>query len=359
MASLEIKGISKSFGKLKALKDLTLSVADGEFLVLLGPTAAGKTTTLKTLTGLLKPDAGTVLMNGQDVTKLSAAERDVSLVFQTYALYPRKTVFENMAFPLEARRSDSAGIKARVEDIAKKLQIEALLSRKPAQLSGGQQQRVALGRAMVRNPHIFFMDEPLTNLDFALRVNMRAELKRQQRELRKTFFYVTNDQVEAMSLADRLAVLNKGVLQQVGTPEEVYENPANLFVARFVGSPKMNTLPCTYDEGLHKLIGDGWDLPLEGKGKLGQGRDLIFGIRAEDITLLPEASSGSSQAAIQAIEPLGDKTFVDVLLGKTMLKVRVPPSFKAEVGQAAWLEFDKERFHVFDAGSGQALGLRS
>lgn len=351
MASLEVTNLSKRFGNLQALDGVELSVKNGEFLVLLGPTAAGKTTTLKCLTGLIKPDSGLVKMDGADVAGLSPAERDVALVFQTYALYPRKTVFENMAFPLRARDMDGAATKTRVSEIASKLQIDTLLNRKPAQLSGGQQQRVALGRAMVRDPRVFFMDEPLTNLDFALRVEMRAELKRQQKELGKTFFYVTNDQVEAMSVADRIAVLNKGVLQQVDTPEVIYERPANLFVARFVGSPRMNTLPCHAVGG--ELVGEGWrfrpSVPLPDR----QG--LTFGIRPEDISLFLEPQTEAVVGEVQTVEPLGDRSFVDVAVAGLSLKMRVAASFEAAPGDRAWLRFDPERFHLFDKASAQRV----
>src|SRR5690606_17618683 len=225
MASLDIRNLSKYFGRFQALHDINLSIADGEFLILLGPTGAGKTTTLRCVAGLEKHE-GTLSMDGRPINTLTPAERDVAFVFQSYALYPRKTVLENMAFPLEARRWSKQQIEARVKEIARMLAIDSLLNRRPAELSGGQQQRVALGRAMVRQPHLFLMDEPLTNLDFMLRVEMRAELKRLQTELAATFFYVTNDQVEAMSMADRIAVLNEGVLQQIDTPENVYNHPA-------------------------------------------------------------------------------------------------------------------------------------
>src|SRR5688572_24886130 len=288
MATLEVSQLNKSFGRVKALQDVSLTVNDGEFLVLLGPTAAGKTTTLRCVAGLEKLDSGTIRLDQTVVNKFSPAERDIAFVFQTYALYPRKTAFENMAFPLQARAINAVQIRTRVEEIAQKLRITELLNRRPAQMSGGQQQRVALGRAMVRQPRLFLMDEPLTNLDFKLRVEMRAELKRLQRELAATFFYVTNDQVEAMSMADRFVVLNKGVVQQIDTPESIYDHPANLFVAQFVGSPRMNTLPCRFDPATNSLQGhDGaWHvapLPhqIERLRAAPNPQQLIFGIRAE------------------------------------------------------------------------------
>lgn len=359
MASLSAQQLSKRFGKLEVLKNINVSVDDGEFFVVLGPTAAGKTTTLKCLTGLLKPDGGSIKMDGADVGGLSPAERDVALVFQTYALYPRKTVFQNMAFPLQARAMSEADIKTRVESIAEKLQIKPYLTRKPAQLSGGQQQRVALGRAMVRDPQIFFMDEPLTNLDFKLRVEMRAELKRQQKELGKTFFYVTNDQVEAMSMADRIMVLNKGEVQQIGQPETIYEQPDNLFVARFVGNPRMNILECRVDSQTNHLVGDSWQLSLAGLEKRFNLKNLptqlSLGIRAEDLSLSTESSQGALEGKVFVTEPLGDRTLVDVHIGSSTLKVREEPDFTMAEGSRVYLTVDKDRTYLFDTKTGKTL----
>ena len=288
-------------------------------------------------------------MDGQVVNELSPAERDFAFVFQTYALYPRKTAFENMAFPLEARSMSKADIDKRVREVASLLRISELLNRRPAQMSGGQQQRVALGRAMVRQPRLFLMDEPLTNLDFKLRVEMRAELKRLQRELAASFFYVTNDQVEAMSMADRIAVLNKGVLQQIDTPENIYERPANLFVAQFVGSSRINLLPCQYQDGA--LVADEWSLPLTDaqKSSLVAGKSYILGLRSEDISIYRGAAEGRFPTEIYVIEPLGDRTYVDVQLGKTTLKVRADADFVGKSGETVYIQFDTDRIHLFDA----------
>ncbi len=363
MSSLQINNLSKSFGRLKALDDLSLSVADGEFLVLLGPTAAGKTTTLRCLAGLEKPENGTVIMDDEVIDKLSPAERDVALVFQTYALYPRKTVYENMAFPLKARDLSRSEIDTRITQIATKLRIDTLMARRPAQLSGGQQQRVALGRAMVRDPRIFLMDEPLTNLDFSLRVEMRAELKRLQKELKTTFFYVTNDQVEAMSMADRIAVLNKGVLQQVDAPEAIYDHPANLFVAQFIGSPMINTLHCQLDKDTRQLIGTDrqWHMPLSisQMDKLTHTTptaSLLFGIRSEDVEIVPNRQDETTLSGeVYVIEPLGDRTYVDVRVGGESIKVRAAPTYESHAGHLIWLQFNPDRFHVFDEATGRTL----
>jgi multiple sugar transport system ATP-binding protein len=358
MASLDIRNLSKHFGRFQALHDISLSIADGEFLILLGPTGAGKTTTLRCVAGLEKHE-GSLHMNGQPITALTPAERDVAFVFQSYALYPRKTVLENMAFPLEARRWSKQQIETRVKEIARMLAIDGLLNRRPAELSGGQQQRVALGRAMVRQPKLFLMDEPLTNLDFMLRVEMRAELKRLQTELAATFFYVTNDQVEAMSMADRIAVLNLGVLQQVDTPENVYNHPANLFVAGFVGSPRMNFLDCRLDDGARVLAGNGWQMPLSAEQMerlRGHTGALVMGIRPEDVELSAAAAGdGFLPAQVYVTEPLGDRTIVDMQVGQAAVKVKTEPEFAAASGDQLGLRFDPARMHVFDQTAGNAI----
>jgi multiple sugar transport system ATP-binding protein len=267
---------------------------------------------------------------------------------------------ENMAFPLEARQWRKDDIEQRVREIATMLEIGNLLERRPAALSGGQQQRVALGRAMVRQPHLFLMDEPLTNLDFVLRVEMRAELKRLQTELATTFFYVTNDQVEAMSMANRIAVLNEGVLQQVDTPENVYNHPANQFVAGFVGSPQMNFLPCRFDAGERQLVGDNWHVTLpydqlEQVSRQTKGKHLIFGIRPEDVALAPQADDDWLHSEVYVTEPLGDRTIVDMQLGTTTVKVKAAAEFEAVSGDPLAMRFDPEKYHLFDQTTGKAL----
>lgn len=354
MSDLHVENLSKSFGHVQALSGMDFHVNDGEFLVLLGPTAAGKTTTLRCVAGMEKLDNGTVYMDGELINDLSPAERDIAFVFQTYALYPRKTAYENMAFPLEARNMPKEEMDERIREVAELLQITELLHRRPGAMSGGQQQRVALGRAMVRQPRMFLMDEPLTNLDFKLRVEMRAELKRLQRELDTTFFYVTNDQVEAMSMADRIAVLNEGVLQQIDTPEEIYDHPANLFVAQFVGSPRLNTLKCSYEDGiLHTDDGHfGIHLQENQISELnGQSENLIFGVRSEDITIHHGARDNTIAGTVYVVEPLGDRTYVDVEIGNHILKVRTDADYEASTGDTVHLSFDIDRIHVFDADS--------
>lgn len=361
MSSLNISNLSKSFGRKQALKNVTLNVTDGEFVVLLGPTAAGKTTTLRCVAGLEKIDSGQIMLGNQDVSRLSPAERDVALVFQSYALYPRKSAYQNLAFPLQARGMNRANIDARVKQVASLLRITELLNRRPAQMSGGQQQRVALGRAMVRQPRLFLMDEPLTNLDFKLRVEMRTELKRLQAELAATFFYVTNDQVEAMSMADRIIVLNEGVVQQIDTPEQIYNQPGNLFVAQFVGSPRMNTLTCRYDVATRRLWSttNAWSLtPTIAQAKaLDQATDpenLVFGCRAEDIRFMP-IGDGEAEGVVYVLEPLGDRTFVDVHIADETVRVRTDPATDLQKDDIVSLQFDTDRIHVFDAASGATI----
>jgi multiple sugar transport system ATP-binding protein len=362
MAGIRITGLTKRFGNVTAVRDLDLDIADREFLVLLGPSGAGKTTTLRCVAGVEKPDAGEILFDGQPVDRASPAERDVAMVFQTYALYPRKTVFENIAFPLEARRIPRPQIEAAVHKTAEKLHITHLLGRRPAQLSGGEQQRVALGRAMVRQPRAFLMDEPLTNLDFKLRVEMRSELKRIHSELNTTLFYVTNDQTEAMSLADRIAVLNAGTLQQVGTPEEVYDHPTNRFVAGFIGSTRMNFLPCVLHHEIPALGGpDGaWRLPIPDRlrdsiRERSDAERFLLGIRPEDIALMTQPAADLIEADVYVVEPLGDRTIFDLRVGTQAVKVRTAPTFDAPVGSRIWMRVDTARIHLFDPRTDRAI----
>lgn len=354
MSNLKVENLSKSFGHVQALSGMDFHVNDGEFMVLLGPTAAGKTTTLRCVAGMEKLDNGTVMMDGEVINDLSPAERDIAFVFQTYALYPRKTAYENMAFPLQARNMPKDAMDERIREVAELLQITELLHRRPGAMSGGQQQRVALGRAMVRQPRMFLMDEPLTNLDFKLRVEMRAELKRLQRELDTTFFYVTNDQVEAMSMADRIAVLNEGVLQQIDTPEQIYDHPANLFVAQFVGNPRINTLKCSYEDGMLRIDNGEFGIrikPDQVKELNEQSQKLIFGVRSEDISIQQSAGEDTIAGTVYVVEPLGDRTYVDVEIGDHILKVRVDADYEAATGDTVHLSFDIDRIHVFDADS--------
>lgn len=360
MARISIQHLSKTFGKIRAVRDLSLDLADREFLVLLGPSGAGKTTTLRCVAGLEIPDSGQVWFEDKPMDGVNPAERDIAFVFQTYALYPRQTVYQNIASPLIARKASKSEIDTRVRQAASKLHIERLLERKPHQLSGGEQQRVALGRAMVRDPRAFLMDEPLTNLDFKLRVEMRAELRHLHSDLATTFFYVTNDQIEALSMADRIAVLNQGVLQQIGTPEQVYDNPVNRFVASFIGSPTMNFMPGSFSNGASPNIGGvGWALPLSGalKAKLENAPtgDVILGVRPEDLAIKTEATPEAWKAKVFVVEPLGDRNIFDVQVGNQSLRIKAPPTLMAETGTDVWVEVNRDRIHLFDPKTDTSL----
>jgi multiple sugar transport system ATP-binding protein len=361
MSHLKLENITKQFGSLVALDKINLEVRDQEFMVLLGPTGAGKTTTLRCVGGLEKPDQGLVYLDEEIINDVSPAERDMALVFQNYALYPRKTVYENISFPLEARKYSKAQIKESILRVTHLLRIDHLHDRLPKQLSGGEQQRVALARAMVRQPRLFLMDEPLTNLDFKLRTQMRGELKRIQKELAATFFYVTNDQIEALSLGDRVAVLHKGKLQQIGPPQEVYENPTNLFVAGFIGSAPMNFLDCSYDTNSKDLVGrDGvWRLSLnEGKNQaiLANGNidRLVLGVRPEDIAI-SKSGDGDLTGKVYIAEPLGDRIIYDIQLGQNKIKIKTPPTSMVDLGNQVKLEVNVDRVHIFDKVSSIAI----
>ncbi|MDA0173834.1 ABC transporter ATP-binding protein [Solirubrobacter taibaiensis] len=353
-SAIVAEGISKSFGEVEALKNLQLDIPEGSFFVLLGPSGAGKTTTLRVLAGLETPDVGNVLLNGINATKATPAERDLAMVFQSYALYPKQTAAQNIASPLRARKLPKSEIDAQLKRVSELLHIEELLNRYPAQMSGGQMQRIALGRALVREPRAFLMDEPLTNLDLKLRVEMRTELTRIHRSLGSTFLYVTNDQVEAMSMANQVAVLREGTVQQVGAPTEIYDRPANRWVASFVGSPRMNLLHCTANG---RIEGEGWSLPNPGFGVEGDHKAL-FGVRSEDLSLDVRDEATSLAGKVYAVEPLGDRTLVDVEVGGQRVIIKAPPTATYKVGEQVRAAVDMERVHLFDAESEQAIARR-
>jgi multiple sugar transport system ATP-binding protein len=355
MGAIRAEGLRKAFGDVQALAGVSLDVAAGAFFVVLGPSGAGKTTTLRAIAGLERLDAGSVHLDGLDATRATPAARDLAMVFQSYALYPKKTAFDNIASPLRARRLGRDEIGERVRRVADLLHITRLLERRPAQLSGGEQQRVALARALVREPRAFLMDEPLTNLDLKLRVEMRTELTRIHRSLGGTFLYVTNDQVEAMSMADQVAVLREGRVQQTGTPREVYERPVNRWVAGFVGSPRINLLACRAEGD--RLVGDGgWTLPRPSWAAVNGSRPLLLGLRAEDLSLERRDEAASLSGALYAIEPLGDRTLVDVQVGEAVVKVKARPSAAGAPGEPLAVAVDLERAHLFDADTGEAVG---
>ncbi|MGC4026868.1 MAG: ABC transporter ATP-binding protein [Mesorhizobium sp.] len=355
MAHIELRNITKTFGSHTALKKLNLEIEDGQFFVLLGETGAGKTTTLRLVAGLEKPTSGQILIDGVDVGDWGAAERDVALVLQQYSLYPRYTVRENLEFPLKSkiRRVPDDEIKERVARAAKTLRIEHLLERKTDRLSGGEMQRVSIGRAIVRKPRVFLMDEPLSALDAKLRESLRTELKDLQRRLGATFLFVTHDQIEAMSMGDRVGVLNHGHLVQTGTPKEIYDNPRDTFVASFVGSPPMNLIEGSLVGGRAVISAKTFELPYEGLVKSqADNRPLTFGIRPEDVVL----ESGAPVAAkVHDVENHGVEKIVTLRIDDTMLRATVPASTNVEIEQDVRFAWNPRKVALFDRNSGVSL----
>ena len=362
MAEVRLTDVVKTYGRYLAVDRVSLTIADGEFVALVGPSGCGKTTTLNLVAGLIELTAGEIRIGDRLVNDLDPKDRDVAMVFQNYALYPNKTVYKNLAFPLKMRKTPKAEIDRRVREAAKVLDIGHLLERRPRELSGGQQQRVALGRALVRDPKVFLMDEPLSNLDAKLRVQMRAELKRFHQDLRATVIYVTHDQLEAVTMADRMAVMDGGVLQQYDRPERVFENPVNLFVAGFVGSPAMNFLKARVagDATGAALEGaDGWRVALSRRNArralAASSPEVVIGARHSTLRLSPEAAAGAIPGQVYTVEPTGDVTYVHVRLGTDTVVVSVPPHARLAPNQPIWLAFDQEKMHLFDAATGHAL----
>ena len=372
MAEVTFEGVGKVFpGGTVAVEDLSLHIAEGEFLILVGPSGCGKSTALRMVAGLEQISAGVIRIDGRVVNDVAPKDRDIAMVFQNYALYPHMTVAKNLAFGLRQHKTPSEQIATRVKDVSDMLGLQDLLQRRPGQLSGGQRQRVAMGRALVREPKAFLLDEPLSNLDAKLRVQMRAELKRLHRVLAITTLYVTHDQVEAMTLGDRIAVMNAGRLQQVGVPQEVYDHPDNVFVAGFIGSPPMNLLVGNA-RGATVTAGD---LVFERPG-LRDG-DVIVGVRPESLRLVTESDTGPGFAVtVQVVEPLGDEVLVHgsvlaqgaglrtdpdaVLLadpGSTgaPVTIRLEPQVRPEPGRTIHLAVAPQAIHLFDAASGDAL----
>jgi len=361
MVDVILEHLTKYYGKVRAIEDINLHIKDKEFLVLLGPSGCGKTTTLRCIAGLETPTSGNIYMGGKLVNDVPTKDRNIAMVFQSWALYPHMTVFDNIAFPLKMRKYPKDEIRRRVKEVAELLQISELLDRKPGELSGGQQQRVALGRAIVREPNVFLMDEPLSNLDAKLRVYMRAELKALQRRLGVTTIYVTHDQVEAMTMSDRIALLNDGLLQQVGTAEEIYSRPANLFVAGFIGSPPMNFVDGSFVEKYPEkaYIDTGFFMldvsEFKEIKKNATSSELVIGIRPEHITLSREPAEGAIKAKVYVIEPLGRKVIVNLQVGDTIFKVEEDPKFKSEPGEEVWMIFNRDKLYIFDKKTGKTI----
>ena len=362
-APVSFEHVGKRFGNVTAVDDLSLDVDNGEMLVLLGPSGCGKTTSLRMLAGLESITSGDIRIGDTIVNSLPPRARDIAMVFQSYALYSHLTVYENLAYPLRVRKLLKAEIDRRVRDVAQVVQIEELLARKPRELSGGQRQRVALGRAIIRRPAVFLMDEPLSNLDAKLRLHTRGELKRFQRELATTTIYVTHDQAEAMTLADRVAIMDRGVLQQVGPPKAVYAKPASVFVAGFLGSPPMNLLNAwaTSVAGSPGLEIAGTAIPATGRLTAGltvlpgNQSEVILGIRPEETLIRREPGSESIPGEVFVVEDLGNERLITLDLGGQFIVARVPSDYPAEMGERLWFGFDPERAHLFDPVTGRRL----
>jgi multiple sugar transport system ATP-binding protein len=367
MATLELRNVNKTYGSglPDTLKDIQLSIKDGEFLILVGPSGCGKSTLMNCIAGLEHISGGAILIDDQDVSGMSPKDRDIAMVFQSYALYPTMSVRENIEFGLKIRKMPQAPIDEEVARVAKLLQIEHLLARKPAQLSGGQQQRVAMGRALARRPKIYLFDEPLSNLDAKLRVEMRTEMKLRHQRLKTTTVYVTHDQIEAMTLGDKVAVMKDGIIQQFGTPQQIYNDPANQFVASFIGSPPMNFIPARLarQEGrLLALLDSGQarcELPLGLASDELDGREIILGIRPEQIALGAGEGNGlpGIRADVQVTEPTGPDLLVFVTLNQTKVCCRLAPDVACRVGDSLNLQFDPARVLLFDAASGERLDV--
>ena len=344
-----LDSVSKSFGNVKVLQELSLEVQEGEFLVLLGASGSGKSTALRMIAGLETVSAGRISISGRDVTDELPKNRDVAMVFQSYALYPHKTVAENIGYPLKIRRMNRTDIESQVREVAAQVRIDELLERYPRALSGGQRQRVALARAMVRRPSVFLMDEPLSNLDAKLRGHMRAELKHMQHELGITTIYVTHDQIEAMTLAHRVSILEGGWLQQLATPRTIYEDPENLFVAQFIGSPPMNVAHGRLDAGTFVI----------GEDRVATGgtetvANAVIGLRAEDCQVVaPE--DGAIRAKLFANELIGDHTLVTAKIGEDMVSIKAPKDFEAGFDEAIGIAFETDKLYLFDKDTGARI----
>jgi multiple sugar transport system ATP-binding protein len=365
MASVTYDHVYKRFGEVVAVNDLNIEVADKEFLVLVGPSGCGKTTALRCLAGLEDISDGYIKIADQVVNDIAPKDRDIAMVFQSYALYPHMSVFDNMAFGLKLRKTPKQEIKSRVEDAAQILGIEQLLDRKPRQLSGGQRQRVAVGRAIVREPKVFLFDEPLSNLDAKLRVETRANISKLHQQLQTTFIYVTHDQVEAMTMASRIAVINQGILQQIDTPQMLYDFPNNLFVAGFIGSPAMNFFQATLRKDGEKLIVDGGTFAVEvpsdrKEAYMGQvDKPITFGIRPEDIHnpdfAPPSIDAQLMECTVDVTELMGNEIFVYLKTGEQVFVARVDPRSRYSVNDKVQVVFNMNNMHIFDKETEQAV----
>jgi multiple sugar transport system ATP-binding protein len=361
MAGLVLKNVFKRYPNgFEAVKNFNIEIEDKEFIVLVGPSGCGKSTTLRMIAGLEENSEGELYIGDRLVNDVAPKDRDIAMVFQNYALYPHMTVYDNMAFALKLRKIPKNEINAKVEAAAKILDIEDLLKRKPKQLSGGQRQRVALGRAIVRDPKVFLMDEPLSNLDAKLRVQMRAEISKLHHRLKTTFIYVTHDQTEAMTMGTRIVVMKDGLVQQMGNPQTIYENPDNMFVATFIGSPQMNMIDAEIIANGKQIFASfsGFKMEIPGETKQLQkynGKKVVLGIRPEDMSVVEESGINIIEADIDVTELLGSETILYLTMGNQQLIGKVDPKVKVSVGSTVKLLFNTNKLHVFDKETEKAV----
>jgi multiple sugar transport system ATP-binding protein len=348
MAGITLKNVNKRWGTFVGVKDFNLEIADREFLVLLGPSGCGKTTTMRMIAGLEDVTEGEIFIGDRQVNDLEPKDRDVAMVFQSYGLYPNMTVWENIRFPLKIRKIDPATHQERVQRAVDMVELQEFAHRRPAALSGGQRQRVALARAIVREPTVFLMDEPLSNLDAKLRVSTRAQIKNLQHELQTTTIYVTHDQIEAMTLADRVVVMNQGLVQQVGSPREIYDRPANTFVAGFMGTPAMNLVEGEMNNGVFRAD----KIEIAGLESTHSGA-VTLGFRAEDAAL--SSSAGEISAPVYAMELLGEASMVTLRAGGTIVTIKADKDYVAEIGESVVAKVPAASCHLFDVGTGERI----
>jgi multiple sugar transport system ATP-binding protein len=350
VARIELKGIAKGWGEVRAVDGVDLDIADEEFVVFLGPSGCGKTTTMRMIAGLSEPTEGEIRIDGELVNGIDARDRDVAMVFQSYALYPNMTIYENIRFPLRMRGVARSEHDRLVRQAADLVELGAYLERKPGALSGGQRQRAALARAIVRHPRVFLMDEPLSNLDAKLRNTMRIQLKYVQRQLKITTVYVTHDQVEAMTLADRIVIMSGGRIQQIGTPDQIYSDPANTFVAGFIGSPPMNLIGGVVENG--RFLAPGIDAASDG---LPDRAGVVLGVRPEDVRVAGEAAGADAAGSLYGLEPTGDQTYLSVRTGAGLIEVKAARDFRQALDTPIHLSFDRRRLFLFDRESGERI----
>ena len=350
MAELRLKNVTKRWGSYVGVKDFDLTIADREFLVLLGPSGCGKSTTMRMIAGLEDVSSGEIWLGDRMVNDLEPKDRDISMVFQSYGLYPNLSVYENIRFPLRVRKVPKAEHHEKVMTAVRMVELEPFMDRRPAELSGGQRQRVALGRAIVRKPTVFLMDEPLSNLDAKLRVSTRAQIKNLQSKLKTTTVYVTHDQIEAMTLADRVVVMNAGAIQQVGTPTDIYDHPANTFVASFIGSPAMNLIEGRLSDGIF----EGQGIRVEGLPGDASGA-VTLGFRAEDAEIV--ADRGQIAAPVYSIELLGEASMISYRLGEALVSIKAPKDYRAEIDEMVHASVPASICHLFDTASGRRIAI--